>query len=119
MDYIIKTTSGLTLKNLYQWDKNQKIQIIMKPDNKFFALADINPTVEIHFYTSKSKTATIASGELDKNTITTMIPNELLEEGLDISFYIYVIVDTENSGPENTIASGNIPVISRIEKSTT
>ena len=41
-----------------------------------------------------------------------MIPNELLQEGLDISFYIYVIKEDV----ENTIASGKINVIKRIEK---
>ena len=84
----------------------------MKPENKFKVLSEITKNIEVHFYNSKSKLATVVNGELDRNTITVMIPNELLEEGLDISFYVYMIKEEV----ENTIASGKINVIQRIEK---
>ena len=112
MDYIIKNPFDKEIEYLYQWDKNQTINIILKPEDKFINISEIVERVEIHFYNTKSKKATVVSGELNKNTITVMIPNELLQEGLDISFYVYVIKEDV----ENTIASGVINVIERIEK---
>ena len=112
MDYIIKNPFDEEIESLYQWDKNQTINIILKPENKFKVLSEITKNIEVHFYNSKSKLATVVNGELDRNTITVMIPNELLEEGLDISFYVYMIKEEV----ENTIASGKINVIQRIEK---
>lgn len=112
MDYIIKNPFDEEIENLYQWDKNQTIDIILKPGNKFKNISEVADQIEVHFYNTKSKKATVVSGELNKNTITVMIPNELLQEGLDISFYVYMIKEDV----ENTIASGEINVIERIEK---
>ena len=75
-------------------------------------MSEIAEDIQIHFYTSNSKNLFIVNGDLDRNTITVMIPNELLEEGLDIHFYVYMVNGESNE--ENTIASGVIPVKPRI-----
>ncbi len=112
MDCIVKTSFGYELKHLYQYDKNQEVKIVLKPANKFLVAADIFESVDVHFYNSKSKKAIVVSGELERNTITVKIPDDLLVEGLDIYYYVY---KTTEAGAENTIASGTIPVVSRIE----
>lgn len=113
MDCMIKTSFDYELQYLYQYDKYQTIKIVLKPDNKMWIMSEIAEDIQIHFYTSNSKNATIVGGEFDRNTITVMIPNELLEEGLDIHFYVYMV--NGESHEENTIASGVIPVKSRID----
>ncbi len=112
MDCIVKTSFGYKLKHLYQYDKNQEIKIVLKPDNKFLVAADIFESVDVHFYNSKSKKAIVIDGELARNTITAKIPDDILAEGLDIHFYVY---KTTEAGAENTIASGTIPVVPRID----
>lgn len=113
MDCIIKKITGEKLEYLYQWDKNQEIIIVLKPENKFTVLSEIeNVEIEIHFWTKNSKKAKIATSTLTRNTIKTKIPNDLLKEGNDINLFVFL----KRGNIENTIAKNTITVIKRIEK---
>lgn len=112
MNCIVKDTFGIQIKELYQWDKNQVITVTMLPRNKFVNLQTTWDYVEVHFWNTNSKTATVVGGTFDRNSVTVKIPDSFLDEGLDIQLYVYVTKDTTS----NTIASAAIPVVKRIEK---
>lgn len=112
MDCIVKDTRGIEIRKLYQWDRDQVITITMRPKNKFVNLEEVWDEVEVHFWNEKSKKATVVTGELVRNSVTVMIPNNFFEEGFDINIFVYVMKD----GVCNTISSATIPVTDRIEK---
>ena len=114
MDCIIKNAFGDYITSLYQYDKNQTINIVLKPENKFTILSELTngPDIEVHFWTKNSKRAKSVTGSLSGNTVTVAIPNAMLEEGKDINLFVIFV----RGNVENTVASATIPVIPRIEK---
>lgn len=112
MDFIIKNSQDEYLEKLYQYDKNQGISIILKPEDKFFVLESTGADIYVDFYNSKSEVATPVAGVVERNKITVMIPNEFLQESLNIGFMLYA----DKDGVCNTIAEGKIPVTERIAR---
>ena len=84
----------------------------MLPKNKFVNLQSEWDSAEIHFWNAKSKVATVVAGELVRNSITVVIPNEFIDEGLDINIFVFVT----KGETSNTIAGVTIPITQRIEK---
>lgn len=90
----IKTTP-LTFENgfqvgcptMHQWDRGQMLLI---------AGLDLPPAVEFHFYNEGRAEAIRVAGVTVAGITTTQVPNELLEEPLNIYAYVY-LTDEESS----------------------
>lgn len=93
--------NGNTVKNLTQWDSNQKL-ILESTD-------DITIAPKIHFCNQNSEKALVVQSSLSNNQITADVPNTLLEEPFNITAYVYLV--KENSA--KTIVTINIPVRKR------
>ena len=93
--------NGNTVKNLTQWDSNQKL-ILESTD-------DITIAPKIHFCNQNSEKALVVQSNLSDGQIVADIPNTLLEEPFNITAYVYLI--KEDSA--KTIVTINIPVRKR------
>lgn len=93
--------NGNTVKNLTQWDSNQKL-ILESTD-------DITIAPKIHFCNQNSEKALVVQSSLSNNQVIADIPNTLLEEPFNIIAYVYLV--KEDSA--KTIEKINIPVRKR------
>lgn len=84
----------VTVQGLTQWDKGQKLQIT--------GLATLPATFQVHFANATTVEAIVMLGSTVAGVGTVDIPNSLLESGLDIKAWIYVI-DAEGSETIKTI----------------
>ena len=89
---------GNLLKTLTQWDINQKIVI-----NNL----SLTNTPEVHFCNTHSELALVGESTYSDGTLTTEVPNILLQENLPIIVYIYV---PKGDGSAKTTYSIRIPV---------
>lgn len=89
---------GNLLKTLTQWDINQQIVI------KNLSLTN---TPEVHYCNSNRELALVGESTYADGTLTTEVPNVLLQESIPIIIYIYVPKD---DGSAKTTYSIRIPV---------
>lgn len=92
---------GIPLKNLYQWDSNQRILI---------SGIDIVSSIEVHFCHPDSSEALVLTPNIDGVNIVSTIPNILLHQAKPL--IVYVFQDSEESGAR-TINTLRIPVYPR------
>ena len=103
MNIICYDIDGNLLKTLTQWDINQQIVI------KNLSLTN---TPEVHFCNSNSELALVGESTYTDGTLTTEVPNILLQESLPIIIYIYV---PKGDGSAKTTYSIRIPVNPRVK----
>ena len=101
--------NGNTVKNLTQWDSNQKL-ILESTD-------DITIAPKIHFCNQNSEKALVVQSSLSNNQITADVPNTLLEEPFNITAYVYLVKDSEEGilHGMNDYIKGNIKDLKKFD----
>lgn len=94
--------NGNIVKNLYQWDVNQKLII---------ETHDITIAPKIHFCNKNSEKALVVKSTLSDNKIIANIPNILLQEPYNVIAYIYL----ENNGSGKTVRTIEITLRKRVK----
>lgn len=79
-----KAYNSYVTDSLYQWDMNQKLNIIG---------LDLTEAPEVHFANANMERAIVRPATINKDTITVDIPNSILQEPLPIKAYIGIYED--------------------------
>lgn len=93
--------SGNPLKNLYQWDSNQRI---------LMSGIDVASSVEVHFCHTDSSEALVQTPNIDGTNIVSTIPNILLQQAKPL--IVYVFQDSAELGTR-TVGAVRVPVYPR------
>lgn len=94
--------NGNIVKNLYQWDVNQKLII---------EAYNIATAPKIHFCNKNSEQALVVSSTISDNKIVANIPNILLREPYNILAYVYL----ENNDSGKTVKVIEIKLRKRVK----
>lgn len=100
---------GNTISNLFQWDVDQKINIVVEgsPDGY------LKNAPEVHFSNIGRKDALIVRSTVKNNSIiTASVPNILLQDAYPLLVYVYLTDKTDVSS-QKTILYSEIPVRKR------